>query len=138
MATHLIFGLPGETEEQMLKTIDLISSLPIRGIKLHHLHVVKGTALAKKYETAPFPTFGLDDYASLLGRALDRLREDIIVFRIFGVCPENLLIAPHWPGSKAGIQHRIETLLRQAGVRQGRDLRPLAAKRSRALPSFAC
>ena len=119
MATHVIFGLPGESEEMMLQTIDRVSSLPIKGIKLHHLHVVKGTPMARLYEENPFPVFDLDSYAALLGKALERLREDIILFRLFGMCPLDILIAPHWPMRKQAIQNRILKLLENAGVRQG-------------------
>ena len=125
MATHVIFGLPGETEELMLQTIDRVSSLPIKGIKLHHLHVVKGTPMARQYAEKPFPTFDLDSYAALLGKALERLREDIVIFRLFGMCPEDILIAPHWPMRKQAIQNRILKLLEEAGVQQGSKVQGL-------------
>jgi uncharacterized protein len=119
MATHVIFGLPGESEDMMLQTIDRVSSMPIEGIKLHHLHVVKGTILARQYAEKPFPVFDLPGYTSLLGKALQRLRKDIVVFRIFGMCPEDILIAPHWNLRKQEIQNRILATFRQEGVEQG-------------------
>jgi uncharacterized protein len=125
MATHVIFGLPGETEEMMLQSIDRVSSLPIKGIKLHHLHVVKGTLLARQYEQKPFPVLTLESYAALLGRALQRLREDIILFRLFGMCPEEILIAPHWNLRKQEIEKRILDCLRRAEIVQGTKLRPV-------------
>jgi uncharacterized protein len=123
MAAHVIFGLPGETEEMMLQTIDRVSSLPIKGIKLHHLHVVKGSNLARLYEHNPLPVFTLESYASLLGKALERLRDDIIVFRLFGVCPKHILSAPHWNLRIQEILNRILDLLRQAGLVQGNKMR---------------
>lgn len=119
VATHVIFGLPGESQEDMLTTVDRISALPIMGVKLHHLHVVRGTGLAQRYQEEPFPLFSYEDYADFLCRAIARLREDIVLIRLFGLCPLEILIGPHWELSKARVQQGIEDLLMERGVRQG-------------------
>ena len=64
--THLILGLPGETEEMMLASVDAIAHLPIDGVKLQLLHVQKNTDLALLYETAPFPVFSLEEYCDFV------------------------------------------------------------------------
>lgn len=121
MATHVIFGLPGETTEMMLETVDRVAALPIKGIKLHHLHVVEGTILARQFYDKPFMTFSLEAYGEVLGQAIERLREDMIVFRIAGMCPENILIAPRWGLRKREMLQRLEAILRQNKIQQGRQ-----------------
>lgn len=135
LATHVIFGLPGESDEDMLETVRYCSALPIRGIKLHHLHVVKGTILARDYEEQPFPLMDFERYLDLLCRVLPELREDMILFRMFGVCPDELLIGPHWNLSKGKTHHLIDRAFAERGVVQGSacelpalpELHPLAA-----------
>lgn len=121
LATHVIFGLPGETEDMMLETIDQVSKTPIAGIKIHHLHVVKGTLLANRYLKQPFPTYSFDAYASLLSRSMKRLRKDIVLFRIFGHCPDKFLIAPHWPWLKNKTFGQLEKRLAFLGTIQGSE-----------------
>jgi len=119
VACHVIHGLPGESREQMLETIERVSALPIHGIKLHHLHVVKGTAYAELYRREAFPLLSLEEYSELLCESVARLREDIIIMRLFGVAPEDILIGPHWPMKKASIHHHLERALELAGIQQG-------------------
>lgn len=119
VCAHTIFGLPGETEADWLAIADELNRLPIRFVKLHHLHVVKGSILAKRYREAPFPLFTLESYAAFLGKFLERLDQEIVVQRLFGVAEEADLIAPDWGLRKSVIQRQIERALARDGVVQG-------------------
>ena len=123
VCAHTIFGLPGETEGDWLEIGDELNRLPIRFVKLHHLHVVKGSILEKRYRDAPFPLFTLEGYAAFLGKFLARLDPEIVVQRLFGVAEESDLIAPNWGLKKSVIQRELERALARAGVAQGAALR---------------
>lgn len=120
LCIHTIFGLPGETRDMMLSFAGELNRFPqVRFIKLHHLHVVKGSILAARYRKEPFPVFSLEEYTDLLCAFLPLLRPDIVIQRLFGVADPQLLIAPVWDLPKAAVQARIERELRRRGIVQG-------------------
>ncbi len=123
VCAHTIFGLPGETEEDWLKLSDELNRLPIKHVKLHHLHVVRGSILAKRYRDNPFPLFSLEGYAEFLCKFLPRLDADIVVQRLFGVAEEDDLIGPDWGLRKSVIQREIERALKVACVTQGEGVK---------------
>ena len=117
---HTIFGFPWETREEMLAYAGEINRFPQVGfVKLHHLHVVEGSILAKQWRDAPFPLFSLEDYADFLCDFLPRLREDIVVERLFGVADSRLLVAPRWDMPKSAVQAHLEREFSRRGVVQG-------------------
>jgi radical SAM protein (TIGR01212 family) len=120
VCVHVIFGFPWETRDQMLAYAEEINRHPAIGfIKLHHLHVVKGSILGAKYQKEPFPVFDLPDYTDFLADFLPRLRPDIVVQRLFGVADKELLIAPDWNLPKAAVQNHLDRELTARGVIQG-------------------
>jgi hypothetical protein len=110
--THVILGLPGETAEDMYATVDHIASLPVQGVKLQLLHVLKGTDLADYYEIDPFHIFTMDEYIEVLMGCLKRLPESCIVHRMTGDGPKKLLIAPLWSADKKRVINAINKRLR--------------------------
>lgn len=98
VGAHLILGLPGETEEDWLNHAQRLSQLPISLIKLHHLQIVKGTALAEEYEkdSECVHLFSPDEYAVAARNFLLHLRSDIAVDRLVSETPSELLLAPAW------------------------------------------
>ncbi len=117
---HTIFGLPGETRDMMLSFAAELNRFPqVRFIKLHHLHIVKGSILAAAYRKQPFPLFSLEEYTDLICEFLPRLRPDIVIQRLFGVADQDLLIAPKWNLPKSAVLAHIESELRRRGVIQG-------------------
>jgi radical SAM protein (TIGR01212 family) len=98
VGAHIILGLPGETREQILKHAVIISELPLTSVKLHQLQIIRGTALAKEYETHPerFRLYTADEYIDLVAKFIDRLRPDIHIDRFVSQSPKELLIAPGW------------------------------------------
>ncbi|MDR0698054.1 MAG: TIGR01212 family radical SAM protein [Tannerella sp.] len=95
---HIILGLPGETNAQILQHAVTISELPLTSVKLHQLQIIRGTAMATEYESCPerFRLFTVDEYIDLVAEFIDRLRPDIHIDRFVSQSPKELLIAPDW------------------------------------------
>lgn len=110
---HMIVGLPGESEDDILNTARYIGSLdPLPdGIKIQLLHVLRGTALAKMYENEPFHILTLDEYCNLVKKILDILPEDIVIHRLTGDGPKSLLIEPKWSGDKKRVMNSLSHFL---------------------------
>ena len=118
---HVILFLPGETEEMMLQTLDHLNRSDIQGIKLQLLHILKGTDLAELYESEPFHVPDMDEYIRLLGRCICALRPDIVIHRLTGDGPKDLLIAPLWTGAKRTVLNNIHRYLKENDLWQGKD-----------------
>lgn len=121
---HTILYLPNETRDMMLETISYLNELPIDGIKLQLLHVLKGTDLADYYESNPFHLPDLEEYLETLGCMISHLRPDIVVHRITGDGPKSLLIAPLWTGNKRHVLNSIQKYFKNSDIRQGKDYIP--------------
>lgn len=93
---HIILGLPGEDEEEMLHQASTISQLPLDILKLHQLQIIKGTPLAKEYEAHPFHVFSAEEYVNLVIRYVSQLRNDLVLERFVSQSPPNRVIAPKW------------------------------------------
>lgn len=113
---HVILGLPGETEEEMLETVRYLADCKPHpdGVKLQLLHVLKGTKLAAEYEEKPFRIFTLEEYCRLVVRCLQILPEDIVIHRITGDGPKRLLIAPIWSADKKKTLNALNKAIREA------------------------
>ena len=118
--THVILGLPGETKEMMLETISHVASLPVSGIKLQLLHILKGTKLALEYETEPFPLFELEEYCDFVIDCLEILPPDMVIHRLTGDGPRKLLVAPLWSTDKKRVLNTINKRLKERNTWQGR------------------
>lgn len=118
--THVILGLPGETVPQMLDTVRYINTLPVSGIKLQLLHILKHTDLADYYREHPFPVFSQEDYVETVIACLEVLRPDIVVHRLTGDGPKDLLIAPMWSTAKRQVLNTIHQALHHKHTWQGR------------------
>lgn len=118
--THVILGLPGETKEMMLETISHVASLPVAGIKLQLLHILKGTKLASEYEKTPFPLFSLEEYCDFVIDCLELLPPEMVIHRMTGDGPRNLLIAPLWSTDKKRVLNTIAKRIKERYTWQGR------------------
>jgi radical SAM protein (TIGR01212 family) len=123
ISAHLILGFPWESREQMLGTAGAISGVGLDFLKLHHLHLVRGTALAEQFLRDPFPLPDYQSYLDLVVEFLELLSPAIRLERLFGLAPEAQLLGPHWGRTKAEIQHDIEHRLAVRGTWQGRRYR---------------
>ncbi|MCI8308474.1 MAG: TIGR01212 family radical SAM protein [Lachnospiraceae bacterium] len=119
---HVILGLPHETRDDMLGTIDYIAKSSVSGIKLQLLHVLKNTDLADYYGT--FHILSEDEYTELVVDCLERLPEDMVIHRLTGDGPSNLLIAPLWSLKKRSVLNSINRKLKEKNTWQGRLYSP--------------
>lgn len=111
---HVIFGLPGESREDMLDTIRYLAALdpPLPGIKIQMLHVLEGTALGEEYKRSPFPILTMEEYADLVAESIRILPDDIVVHRMTGDGPGWLLIEPDWSRNKRKVMNLINSKLK--------------------------
>ncbi len=95
---HIIFGLPGETKQEMLDEADILSELPLNNIKFHQLQIIKDTEMAKEYREKPenFNLFSLNEYIDFIITFLERLTPDIVIERFAGEVPPRFLSGPNW------------------------------------------
>lgn len=114
---HLILGLPGEGRKEILATIQHINKLPVSGVKLQLLHVLKDTDLAR--ELGNFPILSMDEYISLLISCLEHLRPDIVIHRLTGDGPKELLLAPLWSLNKRQVLNQLHHEMKAQNTRQG-------------------
>ena len=112
---HVIFGLPGETREDMLETVHYLAGLHPGpdGIKMQMLNILKGSTLGKQYEAHPFPLLTLEEYTDLIAESIRILPENMVIHRMTGDGPGNLLIAPDWVRNKKKVLNTIHRKLRE-------------------------
>ena len=117
---HIINGLPYETKEDMLETIKYLNNLDIQGIKIHMLHVIKGTKLAEMYEKEKFHILTKDEYVDIVCDQLELLRPEIVINRITGDPNPNDLIEPKWLIKKFGVLNEIDKEMAKRNSYQGK------------------
>ncbi|MBQ9354265.1 MAG: TIGR01212 family radical SAM protein [Clostridia bacterium] len=109
--THIIIGLPNETEQDAINTTEFAVKSGTNGIKFHMLHVMKNTDLAYEYEKGTFKCLKLEDYARILKHCIDILPNDIVVHRITGDGAKSGLIAPLWSADKKRVINYLNKYL---------------------------
>ena len=121
---HVILGLPGETREQMLQTIDYLGGdhRP-DGVKLQLLHVLEGTDLAQMWREGGVSVMEKEEYYDLLCECLRRLPPDMVIHRLTGDGPKRILLAPLWTGDKKRVLNDLNRVLQRQNVRQGESYR---------------
>ena len=105
--THVILGLPGESEEDILRTVKYVCDKGTDGIKLQLLHVLKGTDLAKEYADGKFKCLEMDEYIELVVKCLSIIPKDIVIHRMTGDGDKKILIAPEWSGDKKKVLNAL-------------------------------
>ena len=117
---HVILGLPGESREQMLATIDYLGGVHRPdGIKLQLLHVLEGTDLAADYRAGKFRCMEMEEYFDILFECLQRLPPDMVIHRLTGDGPKRSLIAPLWTADKKRVLNALNRELERRDIRQG-------------------
>lgn len=124
VSAHIILGLPGESREEMLSSAEIINDMGIEGIKLHLLHVMKDTHLAKLYEKGEVRVMDRDEYVGLACDYLERLRPEILVQRMTGDGGHDNLIAPLWSLKKWEVLNAIDAELKRRDSFQGSGFLP--------------
>ena len=112
---HFILGLPGETEDMMLQTVDRLSALPVDTVKFHQLQIIKGTRLGFMYlaNEKSIKVFTTYEYLNLCVKVISRLRKDIAVERFVSQSPDGLLLAPRWGLKNYEFTHKLLARLGQ-------------------------
>ena len=120
VVVHTIFGLPGETEEDMLKTVDYVAHSGATGIKFHLLHLMKGTKMVEQYENGELKLLTQDQYIDLICKGISRIPEEMVVHRLTGDAPRDLLIGPMWSLKKWEVLNAIDKALEDNDIWQGK------------------
>lgn len=118
VVTHVILGLPGESEEQMLETV-AYSSKVSDGIKLQLLHVLRDTKLYEMYQKEPFKIFSMEEYTELLCRCIEIIPKNVVIHRMTGDGDKRLLIEPMWSGNKKVVLNYINKAFSEKDIVQG-------------------
>jgi len=121
VCAHLIFGLPGESKEEMLSTTNLLNQLMVEGIKIHHLYIMKGTMLEELYLKGEVDFMDRDAYIGLVCDFLECLDPRILVMRLMGDGGFNT-VYPHWGAGKFILLNAIDRELERRGTMQGSRL----------------
>ncbi|MBO4787670.1 MAG: TIGR01212 family radical SAM protein [Lachnospiraceae bacterium] len=116
VVVHLIFGLPGESEEDMLASVRYLSELtpPPDGVKLHLLQILRGTKTGEDFTRAPWAVMTLDEYGELLVKALKLLPQETVIHRLTGDGPKKLLLAPLWCADKKTVLNTLRKRIEEA------------------------
>lgn len=121
--THVIIGLPGETKEDILETVNYVAATHTHGIKLQLLHILKDTDLHTYYNKHPFKIFTLKEYIDLVQASIRCLPPETVLYRLTGDGPKDLLIEPMWSLDKRKVLGTIAKELKATGSYQGQDFK---------------
>ena len=121
VVVHVIFGLPGETEEDMLNTIKDLAKLDIQGIKFHLLHLMKYTPLVSLYERGKLVFLEQEAYVRLVCESIALLPERVVIHRLTGDAPRELLIGPMWSLKKWEVLNAIDDYFKVHELYQGKN-----------------
>lgn len=120
VVTHIIFGLPEETHDDMIETVKFVIKNKVKGVKFHLLHLIKNTALVKLYNEGRLKFLEQDEYIDLLIESIEMLPKDVVVHRLTGDSPRDLLIGPMWSLKKWEILNEIDRKFKERKTYQGR------------------
>jgi radical SAM protein (TIGR01212 family) len=119
VCTHLIVGLPGEEAWHSRESLDIVLDIGTDGLKLHPLHVVKGTQLANEWRRGEYTPLTQAEYIDIAADLIERTPWDIVYHRVTGTSPANLLLAPEWCSHKWTVLNDLSDELKRRGSRQG-------------------
>lgn len=119
VVTHIMVGLPNETMDDIKITVDFINKHNIQGLKIHSCYVVKNTGLEKLYHNGQYVPLKLDDYFESCAYILTHISPNIVIHRISGDSPKDLLVAPDWNSHKKWIMNGLNKYLRENNLWQG-------------------
>ncbi|MDE8081985.1 TIGR01212 family radical SAM protein [Erysipelothrix rhusiopathiae] len=117
---HIINGFPQETPEMMLETADYLAKMHPEMVKIHMLHIIKGTKLGAEYQKNAFPLLSSDEYVDIVVKQIERLPEDIVIARLTGDGMADDLLAPLWTIRKIVVTNEIDKLMVKRNTWQGK------------------
>lgn len=119
VVVHLIYGLPNETQEDMLNSVKYTCSFHVQGIKLQLLHVLQNTHLGALFQKEPFHILTKDEYLSLICASLEYIPPEVVIHRLTGDGAKSSLIAPQWSSNKKDVLNSLNKLIVEKNIRQG-------------------
>ncbi len=125
---HIIFGLPGETKEDMLKEAPVLSQLPLDTVKFHQLQIIRDTQLADEYKkrSADFKMFEMEEYIDFVIQFIERLNPDFVIERLSGEVPPWFLAGPGWGLIRSfEVRDKIEARMKELDTWQGKYFKPV-------------
>ncbi|MCF8368402.1 MAG: TIGR01212 family radical SAM protein [Bacteroidales bacterium] len=124
VGSHIIFGLPGESREEMMKEAEILSRLPLTTIKFHQLQIIKGTQMANDFALNPeeYNLFSLDDYVNFIARFVGNLNPEFIIERFTSEVPPRFLAGPGWGSVRTDkLMDLIENKMLELDIWQGKN-----------------
>lgn len=121
VVTHIIFGLPNESREEMIDTAKYIANTNTWGIKIHSLYIQRDTDLFDYYMKNPFSMMSREEYVSLVADAIELLPKDIVIHRVTGDCKKELLYEPKWSLDKLRVLSMLDKEFKMRNSYQGKD-----------------
>ena len=121
ICVHIIFGLPGEDREMMLKTVNDVAKLCPEQVKIHLLHVIKNTAMAEIYLGGEYTPMTMEDYVDTVAEALTYLPPDTVIGRLTGDGMQSELLAPDWSRKKTIVINNIDKKMYEKDLYQGKN-----------------
>ena len=119
LSAHLIFGIPGESEADMLATLATVCRLGVTHLKLHHLQVIRDTPLHELHRSGKVPLFSREGYLEFLLRALPMIPEDVTIHRLWATSHPGLLVAPRWDVLTVQLGRELRERMAELGLWQG-------------------
>lgn len=120
VVAHIMVGLPNETKKDIENTVNFINKHKLQGVKIHSTYVVENTVLADMYRKGEYKALDLDDYIETLIDIMVHLNPNLIIHRISGDAPKDILVAPYWNKHKMWILHGFEKRFRARDLWQGK------------------
>lgn len=120
VVTHIMVGLPHENFDDIKNTVSFINKHKIQGLKIHSCYIIKNTELANMYYNNEYTPITFDEYMSNLEYILTHISKDIVIHRISGDAPKDLLVAPNWNLHKKWILNGIDKILKEKNLYQGK------------------
>lgn len=122
VVTHIMVGLPGETNDDLHNTVKFINNHNIQGLKIHSTYVIQNTKLAQMYYDGKYTPLELDNYLNSVVYILTHISPNIVIHRISGDAPKDLLIAPGWNAHKKLVLNGVDRILKENDLYQGKEI----------------
>ncbi len=119
VGAHVILGLPGEDDAELIRQAKLINQLPITTLKLHQLQLIRGTVMACEYEQNPFHLFTAEEYIEAVISYISHIRREVVLERFVSSSPKDLLLAPNWNIKNYEFVEKLKKRMRESGASQG-------------------
>lgn len=125
VVTHIMVGLPGENFDDVKNTVNFVNRYNIQGIKIHSTYVIKNTVLADMYFSGEYEPISLEYYLDALTYIVTHISPDVVIHRISGDSPKDLLVAPEWNLHKKWVLNGFDKILREQDLWQGKYYKSL-------------